>query len=94
MPYETERDEYFDKTVINDKITYLMLTNNTDRDWTKITNVDKVYEIIKGSNPINYKGIMNDIELMGYYNNNNNKLSVSKNEKCYKKVRLLYNDGG
>ena len=37
---------------------------------------------------------MNDIEEMGYYKNNNNKLSVSKNEKCYKKIRLLYNDGG
>ena len=83
LHYETERDEYFDKTVINDKITYLMLTNNTDGDWTKITNIDKVYEIIKGNNPINYNGIMNDIELMGYYNNNN-KLSVSKNERINK----------
>ena len=72
----------------------MMLTNNTDGDWTKITNIDKVYEIIKGKNPINYNGRMNAIELMGYYNNNKKKLSVSKNEKCYKKIRLLYNHGG
>ena len=36
----------------NDKITYMMLTKSTDGDWTKITNMDKVYEIIKGNNPI------------------------------------------
>ena len=70
-----------------------MLTKNTDGDWTKITNIDKVYEIIKGNNSRNHNGIMNDRELMGYYNNNN-KLSVSKDERCYKKLRLLYNDGG
>ena len=29
----------------------------------------------------------------GYYNNNN-KWSVKKNEECYKKVRLLFDDGG
>ena len=29
-----------------DKIKYLMLTKNTDRDRTKITNVDGLYELM------------------------------------------------
>ncbi len=95
LHYEIERDEYLDKTVINDKITYLMLTNTTDGDGTKIPNLDQVYEMIKGNNPIKYNGTMTEIEKMGYNNNNNNnKLSVSKNEKCYKKLRLLHDDEG
>ena len=40
-------------------------------------------------------GIMKNVEVMVYYNrNNNNKVSISKEEKCYKKVRLLHDDGG
>ena len=69
-------------------------SNTTDGDWTKIINIDNVYEIIIGNNPISYQGIMKEIELMGYHINDNNKLRVSKNEKCYKKVRLLHDDGG
>ena len=95
---EREIDEYFNNTVIkdnnlpdvvveeynNDKITYLGVTTNTYGDGTRITNVDKVYEIIIGNNPIIYDGIMNDIELLGYYDNNINKLSVDKNDLYYK----------
>ena len=66
----------------NDKIAYLTLTNNTDGDWTIITYVDKFYEILIGNNPINYNGIMNEIKLMDYYNNNNNKLCVDNNDAC------------
>ena len=71
-----------------------MLTKNTDGDWTKLTNVDKVNEKIKRDNPINYNGIMNDIDLMGYYINNKNVVYVDKNDLCYKNIRLLYDDGG
>ena len=71
----------------DEKIIYLGVTTNTDRDWTKLTNIDQVYETIRWK--------MNDIEVKVYYNNNNyNKLSTSKKEKCYKKVRLLHDDGG
>ena len=52
-------DEY------DETITYLGVTTNTYGDWTKINNSDKGYEIIKG--------IMNDMEVMAYYINNNNK---------------------
>ena len=101
-------DDYFDNTVVNDNnlpdvvidivneyddTNDMGITKNTNGDWTKVNNVGKVYEIIKRYNPINYNGIMNDIELMGYYINNN-ELSVSKNDNCYIKIRLLYDDGG
>ena len=49
--------------------------------------------LIKRNNPIDYYGITNT-ELMGYYINNNNEMIVSKDENCYVKVRLIYNDGG
>ena len=103
-------DDYFDDTVVNDKhlpndvidvveeyndtITYLVVTKITDGDWTKITNADKVYERIKRNNPINYTGIINDIEVMGYYLNGHNVMYVDKNDLCYKYVRLIYDDGG
>ena len=71
----------------DEKIIYLGVTTNTYGDWTKINNSDKVYETIRWK--------MSDIEVMVYYNNNNyNKLSISKKEKYYKKVRLLHDDGG
>ena len=68
-----------------DKIAYLTLTDNTNGDWTKLTNIEQVYEPIKG--------IMNDIEVRDYYNNNN-KFDVNKNDLCYKYVRYIYDDGG
>ena len=71
------------------------MTNNTDGDWTIITYVDKVYEILIGNNPINHNGIMNGIKVMDdYYNNNNNRLSVYNNDACYKYTRYIYDDGG
>ena len=85
LHYEIERDEYLHKTVINDKITDLMLSKNTYGDWTKINNSDRFDDIIKGK--------MNDIEVM-VYNNNNNKLDVNKNDLCYKYVRYIHDDGG
>ena len=67
----TVQDEHLPYVVIDivdeyDDINYLGITNNIKGDWTKITNVDKVYEIIKRK-PINYNGITNDTELMSYY---------------------------
>ena len=60
LPVEREIEDYFDNTFINnkhlpdviveeyknDKIAYLMLTNNTDGDWTIITYVDKFYDCL------------------------------------------------
>ena len=109
FPVVVDIDDYFDDPTVNDEhlpcnvidivgeyddITYLGITNNIKGDWTKITNVDKVYEIIIRNNPIDYYGVTNDTELMGYYVNNNNVMRVSKNENCYVKVRLVYDDGG
>lgn len=72
--------------------TYLMLTKNTKRDWTKITNVDGFYELIGGNNVVKYYAdIIND---NGYYNNNYNVMRVIKDDNCYVKVRRIYNDGG
>ena len=77
---ETPVDE-----VKGENITYPMLTDNTNGDWTKLTNIEQVYEPIKG--------IRNDVEVVVYYNNIN-KLDINKNDLCYKYVRLLFDDMG
>ena len=102
LPCEIDIDGYFDDTVVDDrhlpcdvmdiveeydKITYLMLTKNTDGDKTKNTKVDGFYELI-GNNGVKYY-VDN-----GHYNNSNSVTSVSKDDNCYIKVRLLYDDGG
>ena len=69
-----------------------MLTNNTKRDWTKITNVDGFYELIGGNNVVKY--YVDIINENGHYNNNYNVMSINKDENCYVKVRLIYDDGG
>ena len=81
LPGKMEMDNYFDD---DDKITDFIVNKNTYGDRMEITNVDRLYESI-GSNGI--KCYIDNVY-------NNNKVSVSKNEKCYKKIRLLYNDGG
>ena len=82
---------YFDNIFMNDndlpdeKTNYLTLTNNTDGDWTSLTYGDKIY----------YNGVMDEIELIGYYDSNNyNNLCVDNNDKCYKYTRYIYDDGG
>ena len=47
-------------------------------------------------NPVDdYVGCAEQVErLMNYDINNNNERSVIKDENCYIKVRLLYDDGG
>ena len=60
LPVVVDVDGYFDDTTVDDEhlpcevmdivdeyddITYLGITNNIKRDWTKIINVDKVYEL-------------------------------------------------
>ena len=67
----------------NEKTSCLTLTNNTDGDWTILTDGDKIY----------YNGIMDEVKLMGYYDNDN-KLCVDNNDACYKYIRYLYDDGG
>ena len=108
LPVAREIENYFDDVFINnkhlpdviveeyknDETNYLTLTNNTDGDWTIVTYVDKVYEILIGNNPINYNGIMNGIKLMDCYNNYNNKWCVYNNDACYKYIRYIYDDGG
>ena len=61
-------------------------TTNIHGGWIKTNNSDKSYEITKGK--------MNDIEVMVYNKNDNNKLDVNKNHLCYKYVRYLFDDGG
>ena len=72
--------------IYDDKIIDLVLRKFTNGDWTKLMDSDKLYEIING--------IIKDTEIMVCYSNNNNKSSISLEEKCYKKVRLLHDDGG
>ena len=86
LHYETEREEYLNKTVINDdKIIDWVLRQFTNGDWTKLMDSDKLYEIING--------MMKNLEIM-VYENNNNKLKVNKNNLVYKYVRYLFDDGG
>ena len=69
LPCEIKIDDYFDDTVVEDKhlpydvidiveeydkITYLMLTNNTDGDGTKNTRVNGFYELIGENNLVHY----------------------------------------
>ena len=87
LPYEITDvvDEYND-------ITYLMVTKNTDGDRTKNTNVDGLYELIMGSNLGNYSCDIGDESIVkSYYIN---VMSINKDDKCYVKVRLIYDDGG
>ena len=86
LPYVIDIvDEY-------DDITYLMLTKNTKRDWTKNTKVDGFYELMGDKYVVNY--YVNIINESGHYNNNYNVMYVDKNELCYKYIRLIYDDGG
>ena len=42
-----------------------------------------------------YNGVMDEVQLMGYYDSNNyNNLYVDKNDVCYKYIRYIYDDGG
>ena len=59
-----------------------------------MSNVDKFYDIIIRKNPIDYYGIMNNTDLMGHYIKNKNIMYVNKNENCYVKIRLNFDDGG
>ena len=89
-PYDVTHivDEYVD-------ITYRMVTKNTDGDRTKNTNVEGLYELIVGSNLVNYScDIGEESNVKGYCVNNNNVMSINKDENCYVKVRLIYDDGG
>ena len=74
-------------------VSYTHLTNG---DWTIITYVDKFYEILVGNNPITCNALINDIELLDYYYNNDNstRLCVNNNDEYYKYVRYIYDDGG
>ena len=69
-----------------------MLTKNTDEDWTKITNVDGLYELMGDKNVVNY--YVNIINKNSHYNNNYNVICVDKNDLCYKYTRLIHDDGG
>ena len=64
----------------DDDVTYLGLITNTDRDRTKIINLDKVYEIIIRNNPIDYYGIMEKTNSYGYYTVSYTHLDVYKRQ--------------
>ena len=74
---------------------YQIMTDKNDGDWT-LTKVDMAYDrIIMGDNPVNYYyGIMDGMNSNGYYINGNNKRNLNKNENCYIKIRLIFDDGG
>ena len=57
----------------------------------------KIYDlIITWDNPVNYyAGFTEQFEILeNYYINNNSELSVSKDDNCYIKIRLIFDDGG
>ena len=71
-------------SIISVSYTHLDVYKRQNVDWTIITYGDKIYN-----------GIMDEIELMGYYDSNNyNNLCVDNNDACYKYVRYIYDDGG
>ena len=46
-------------------------------------------------NPVDYyMGITEQFKMLNSYYNNNNKIKVIKNELCYIKKSLLFDDGG
>ena len=46
-------------------------------------------------NPVNYYvGITKQFKIVKGYYNNKNKINLLKNELCYIKKRLLFDDGG
>ena len=45
--------------------------------------------------PIDYYfGIMEKIKFYGHYTENSHMMNANKIDKCYTKIRLLYDDGG
>ena len=74
----------------------MVITKNTDGDFTNNTDVDLIYvKIILGGNPIDYYlGTMEKISSYGCKTKNSRMLCITKIDKCYTKRRLLYDDGG
>ena len=70
--------------------------NNTDGDKTRITDVDRLYNlIIMCGNPVKHcYEVMEPFEKTNSYYNSNNKMSLIVNELCRRKTRLLFDDGG
>ena len=61
----------------------LFWTTNSDLLFAEMCIRDRIYN-----------GIMDEVKLMGYYDNDNdNQLCVDNNDACYKYIRYLYNDG-
>ena len=90
LPCKIEIDNYFEDTCINnnnlpdvlmsivneydEKINCCRMNKNTNGDWTKINDVDLVYDkiIIMGGNPMyDYCGKMDEIKFYGYYTQDN-----------------------
>ena len=80
----------------DEKIKDVIVTINTNGNWTKNTNVDMTYDkVIMGGNPMHYYyGILNKMNFYGYYTNNSHMMNVNKNEMCYVGIRLIFDDGG
>ena len=73
-----------------------MTDNNTDGDKTRITDVDRLYDlIIMWGNPVKHcYEVMEPFEKTNSYYNSNNKMHLIINELCRRKTRLLFDDGG
>ena len=74
-----------------------MTDNNTDGNKTRINDVDRLYDlIIMWDSPVDYYvGITEQFEILeSYYINNNNVVSINKDENCYVIIRLIFDDGG
>ena len=106
LPGAVNVDDYFEDTTVCDKllpgdvinvvdeydneiITYMGITNNTKGELT-IPNVDRFYELIVGNDVVKY--YVDTIDDNGYYNHNND-MYVNKDENCYVKIRLIFDDG-
>ena len=76
-------------------INTLIVTNDTNGDLTKNTDVDFAYDkIIMGNNSENYYyGITDKKDLNGYYTKDSHMVYVNKNEMCYVGIRLIFDDG-
>ena len=62
---------------------------------TKNNNADMTYDnVIKGGNPMYYYcGTMEKKNFYGYYTNDIHMRHINKNEMCYVKIRLIFDDG-
>ena len=74
----------------------VIVTINTNGDWTNNTNVDMIYDkVIMGGYPKNYyDGTLEKIKFYGYNTKNSHMICIHEIEQCYVQKRLIFDDGG